>query len=212
MKKHLFLLLFSTLLVFPTWAKSSKKATHIIQQTIRIIEQNSIQTYFELKVKEKNGNMIQDVAGKFKMNGQKFALIMDEMEIYYDGKMQWAYLPSLGEVSITEPTQRELLETNPLALLSHYATQSTIHFSKKQQDKNSHSITLLPIQKETDFEKIIILVNKKNNHPLSIQLIHKNGIVSTLRLTQFQPKAMLKKNDFVFDEKKHKDVEINDLR
>jgi len=48
---------------------------------------------------------------------------MDEMQAWFDGKTQWAYMAQNNEVSITEPTEKELAETNPMAILSGYKTK-----------------------------------------------------------------------------------------
>lgn len=211
MKKYNLLLLLA-LVVLPIGATQPTKAFDVIQQTVHIIEKNNIQTNFKMVITDKMDETLQVMSGQFKMSGNKFALKMDEMEVYYDGKTQWAYVPTNGEVSITEPTPTELAQTNPLSILSQYVRNSKVSFDKKQHNTNYHSVLLLPTKKQMEYEKIIVKVNKKNKQPLSIQLIDKNGINTTLSFAGFQQISKIKKTDFIFDTKAYKDIEINDLR
>ena len=55
------------------------------------------------------------------MSGNKFTIKSPEMEIWFDGKNQWAYSPNTDEVNLTEPTAEELSQINPLSVINRFA-------------------------------------------------------------------------------------------
>ena len=191
---------------------SDKNAVKVINDMMNLVKTNAVKTNFTLSIKEQSSNQTQKTDGSFTMKSNKFILNMDEMNVFFDGKTQWAYMTELNEVSITNPTDKELAETNPMAILSSYQNKSVIKFAKKNSSKTSYQIELTPNAKNSDIKKILVIVNKNNNYPLSIQLTDKKGMISLLTLSQFKTGLKISDNAFVFDIKSHKGIEINDLR
>ena len=48
------------------------------------------------------------VKGEAVISGDKFRITTPGMSIWYDGRTQWTYSSSTGEVNVTEPTAEEL--------------------------------------------------------------------------------------------------------
>jgi len=78
---------------------------------------------------------------------------MDEMKAWFDGKTQWAYMAQNNEVSITEPSEKELAETNPMAILSGYKTKTVIRFSKTKST-NNYVVEMIPKVKTMTSQKL----------------------------------------------------------
>jgi len=136
---------------------------------------------------------------------------MSEMKAWFDGKTQWAYVAQTNEVSITEPSEKELAETNPMAILSGYKSKCTIKFSTKVKSAQNHCIEMIP-KVNKDISKIEVQVNKATGSLFSIKLSNKNGSTSLLILSNFQKGISVADNIFVFDQAKHKGIVVNDLR
>lgn len=194
------------------YAQSNNSAIKVLNNVVNVMQKNAIQTNFELGVKEAGSAKAQKMNGTFLMQGNKFVLNTNEMKVYFDGKTQWSYMPEINEVSITNPTEKELAETNPLSLLQAYRNKSTVRFAPKSKSKTTHTVELLPKAKQSDFQKIVVVVNKTNNYPQSIQLTDKKGMMSTLTVSQFKTGIKTTNNTFTFITKNYKDIEINDLR
>lgn len=190
----------------------AKSATSVMNNMVNMLKNNSIQTNFGLVVKDANSNTPAITSGKFLMKGSQFMFSTKEMQVYFDGKTQWAYVPEINEVSITNPTEKELAETNPLALLQTYSSKSTMRHIKNTAAKDAYTIELTPKDKTSDINKIQVVVNKKTYFPRSIQLVDKKGMISTLALTKFQKGVKTDDKTFTFDSSIYKDIEINDLR
>ncbi|VBB48364.1 Outer membrane lipoprotein carrier protein LolA [uncultured Paludibacter sp.] len=195
--------------MFTANAQSDAKAVGIIEKILNLSKTNAVKTNFTLTVKSVSAEN-QTVKGDITMKGNKFVLNTNDMNVFFDGKTQWAYREDLNEVSITNPTEKELAETNPIAILAAYKAKSVMKIAKKTA--SMYVIQLTPKDAKSDVKKILVNVNKTNNYPLSLQLTDKKGTVSTLTLTQFKSNLKVADSEFVFNKNKYKDVEVNDLR
>lgn len=189
-----------------------KSATSVMNSMVNVLKNNTIQTNFGLVVKDANSTSPSIMGGTFLMKGNQFNFNTKEMQVYFDGKTQWAYMPEINEVSISTPTEKELAETNPLALLQAYSSKSTTRHIKNNAAKDAYTIELTPKDKASEIKKIQVVVNKKTYYPQSIQLVDKKGMISTLALTKFQTGVKTDDKTFTFNSSIYKDIEINDLR
>lgn len=210
MKKNTFITILLTVFTsFSMYAQNDAKAVSIIENIIKLSSSNAVKTNFSWLVKSSVGGS-QTVKGDFTMKGKKFIFNSTEATVYFDGKTQWSYREDLNEVTITNPTEKELAETNPMAILSTYKAKSVIKMVKIST--TLYVIQLIPKDAKSDVKKIIVNVNKTNNYPLSLQLTDKKGTTSTLTLSQFKANVKIAESAFVFNKNKYKNVEINDLR
>ena len=193
-------------------AQSSTDAEKAIEELLSSVKTNAVKTDFKLSSKEKNELVTQNVSGTFTMKGDKFVLDMPVMKAYFDGKTQWSYFTHNNEVSITEPSEKELSETNPMAILSAYKSKCNFSFSDKSKSTQNHCIEMVPKLKKNDIVKIEVQINKTTDNLVSIKLANKNGSSSLLTLTNYQKDLKIPDNTFVFNSAKYKKVVINDLR
>jgi outer membrane lipoprotein-sorting protein len=193
-------------------AQSNATAEQIIGSILSDVKVNAIKTNFKLAISDKSNPQGQVSNGTFTLKGNKFVLEMDEMKVYFDGKTQWSYIAQNNEVSITEPSEKELSETNPMAILSSFKTKSSIRFSSKNKSAENQYIEMIPKNKLQDITKIEVLVNKNSSSLISIKLINKNGSVTQLSLSNYQKGVKVADNNFIFVASKFKEVLINDLR
>ncbi|MDR3651686.1 MAG: outer membrane lipoprotein carrier protein LolA [Paludibacter sp.] len=193
-------------------AQSNAQAENILSNLLNTAKKEAIRTNFKLIASDKSNPQGMSSSGTFTLKGTKFVLDMSDMKAWFDGKTQWAYVSQSNEVSITEPSEKELSETNPMAILSGYKTKCIIRFSTKVKSAQNHCIEMIPKVKNKDIVKIDVEVNKITGNLYSIKLTNRNGSVSTLILSNFQKGIRVEDNIFVFNKAKYKGVVINDLR
>ncbi len=208
-KIGLFVLLFSVQYAI---AQSNPQAEKILTNLLNSVKNTAIKTSFKLLISEKNDAQPQTTGGTFTLKGTKFFLEMDAMKVWFDGKTQWSYVHQNNEVSITEPSEKELSETNPMAILSGFKTKCIIRFSAKLKSEQNYCIEMIPKLKNNDVVKIEVQVNKNNGSLFLICVNNKNGSISKLILTNFQKSIIISDNSFVFNSNKYKGVSVNDLR
>ena len=206
---YLFILLLSSL--FTINAQNNNQAEQIISSVLLSAKNNAIRSNFTLIISDKSNPSGQTTTGVFTLKGNKFVLEMDAMKAWFDGKTQWSYIPQNNEVSITEPTEKEISETNPMAILSGYKNKCSIRFSMIKSLQN-YVIDMIPTVKGSDILKIEVQVNKTTENLFSIKLTDKKGSTSLLTLSNFQKNIKVSDSFFVFNSSKHKGVTENDLR
>jgi outer membrane lipoprotein-sorting protein len=193
-------------------AQNNTQAEKAITNLLSEAKTSAIKTNFKLVISDKKDPQPMVTTGAFTLKGNKFVLEMDAMKAWFDGKTQWAYVQQNNEISITEPTVKELSETNPMAILSGYKSKCVIRFSTKVKSAQNYCIEMIPTIKNNEIAKIDVQINKSNGNLFSIKLTNKNGGTSLLLLSNFQKGIAVPDNAFVFNQAKYKGVTINDLR
>lgn len=197
--------------IFSTQAQNNTDAEKVIDNLLNTAKTSAIKTNFNLSVTKKNAVNSQSGSGTFTLKGNKFVLEMEGMKAWFDGKTQWAYMEQSNEVSITEPTESELAQTNPMAILLGYKAKCIVRFSKTKSSQN-HIVEMIPKLKNSDFIKIEVQVNKNSGNLVSIKLTDKKYTSTLLTLTNYQKGVKLSDDVFVFNKAKFKGVTMNDLR
>ncbi len=192
-------------------AQKITDAEALITNLINSLKSSAFRTEFTLSVGQKNAVNSQSMSGKFVMNGKKFHIDSDIVKVWYDGKTQWGLNTEAKEVSISEPTEQELIETNPLTILAAYKSKCNIRFSKTKSIRYD-IVELVPKVKNNDFILIEVRIDKTTKNPYSISVTEKNGNVSLLMLTNYQKSVKVTDAEFIFDKAKFKGVTVNDLR
>ncbi len=211
MKRLTYSILAFIISIFSIQAQKSADAQKLISNLLATAKTTAIKTNFSLIISEKNPVNSQSGSGTFVIKANKFALEMDEMKVWFDGKTQWSYLIANKEVSITEPTEKELGETNPMAILSDYKNKCNIRFSKTKSTQN-YIIEMTPKIKNKDFTKVEVGINKTTENLASIKVINVNGSSTLLSLSNYQKGIKVTDETFAFDKSKFKGVVVNDLR
>jgi len=213
MKKRTFFAIVMTLITLQGISaqnnvQAEKKLTVLLEEA----RTSAIKTNFKLIISDKKDPQSMNSSGVFTLKGNKFVLEMDAMKAWYDGKTQWAFVPQSNEVSITEPTVKELSETNPMAILSGFKSKCLIRFSTKVKSNQNFCIEMIPKTKNNEIIKIDVQINKVSGNLVSIKLANKKGGTTLLTLSNFQKGIHVADNVFVFNASRFKGVAINDLR
>ncbi|MCM1517940.1 MAG: hypothetical protein NC117_04790 [Pseudoflavonifractor sp.] len=149
-------------------------------------------------------------AGTIVTSGDKFHITSPQLTTWYDGRTQWTYSPSSGEVNITEPTAEELQQVNPFAIIS--AFRKTYLGTMLRSAAGTHKIQLLPVDKRASIRKAVITFDSKSLYPTLIQLTTDNNTTATIKVSGVVAGKKYPASTFVFDKKKYPRAEIIDLR
>jgi len=211
-RKYLFLSVFSCFLTALS-AQHSQQAESLVNDFVKSIRTATVKTGFVLTITDENGITAQQLSGTFVMQQQKFVLESQDLTVYFDGKTQWTYLEANNEVSITEPSEDELAEINPMIILHEYQDKCNIRFSPDEKSAENYAVEMTPIvQQPLDFSKITVLMRKTDKNLVSMKLNSRNGYRISIRFDHFEKGAKVPDSTFVFDKKKYKNVIENDLR
>ena len=157
--------------------------------------------------------------GNLAMHGKQFSLSMFNMEAAYDGNTLYMYSDELEELSLSTPTEEELVQTNPFlyaqALLPvcQYAekvvgdkTQITLTPTSNSQSPTANSQPPIA-NNQSPIAKFILRVTTATLLPIAAEIHETEGNITTLRLTN--PHYTDTAPDFVIEKE---GVYVNDLR
>ena len=105
--KKIYLLVLAFCLSTGVFAQKDKQAREVLDKTAAAMKNaGGIRAVFG---GTSNGTLL--------LKGEQFYLNSGGVQSWFDGKTQWSYLESSGEVNISSPTPEELQGINPYSLL-----------------------------------------------------------------------------------------------
>lgn len=152
------------------------------------------------------------VPGTLVIDGHRFKINSDVMDTWYDGKTQWSYSPATGEVTITEPTEEEIQQVNPFAIIDTFRRNYTAGMKPMNRNSTHHVIVMTPTDRGSDITRVEISVPVGQFYPARIVIWVGSGetlAIDTVRLIRGNSYSA---SDFTYTPSAHPDAEIVDLR
>ncbi|MDR2626996.1 MAG: outer-membrane lipoprotein carrier protein LolA [Dysgonamonadaceae bacterium] len=208
-------LVFIFLCFSPCFAQKDANAGKLLDKSAETFARaGGISASFTLNIKNTGAKTAESFDGSILMKGDKFFLSTPETDSWFDGKTQWVYMKNSKEVNISEPTQQELQMMTPSVLFNVYKKGFNYKYTGERTDLKGYPVYELELipRKKTGVTKVIIQIGKKDNLPVSISIINKNGINNIIHINKYQTGQNFSDDLFVFNKKKYPEVEIIDLR
>ncbi len=142
------------------------------------------------------------------MAKEKYRLSSKEMEVWYDGSTMWTYSTASKELSITDPTDDELLECNPFAILNGVTKVYNAHRLKGQ----SYEIELTAKAKGSTIRKAVVSINPKTYLPTKLVVTLSNGRTFSAAVTSSAVGKAVPASTFIYNKSKFPAKETIDLR
>ena len=133
MKKYILILLLPLLTLNVVRATNNPEADKIVKRVIANLKKTSYKCTFSVVYYNEADKSSQNKTGVLQIDNRLFRLVMQEIETKYDGKTQWVYSSENNEVTITEPTQDELKDLNPMVMIDYYVKTHRISLDDKQE-------------------------------------------------------------------------------
>ena len=155
--------------------------------------------------------------GTISQKGEKYHLLLDDQAIISDGNTLWYYLKNKNEVQINnvEEDHEEGEIMSPKALLRIYESKQFLYALTNESTEGKVAIQQIefkPIDRDSDYSKLRLTIDKKNKRMMRIKAFGKDGSRFTLKIKEFKPNKALSDQFFVFDETRYKDIRVEDLR
>lgn len=140
--------------------------------------------------------------GQAFLQGECYKIIMEEQQTLSDGKTIWTYLVEEGECMVSNAS--EGTDNTPLKLLT------TLDKDYTATAKDATTIELS--NPKGEFKKVLLTLDKKKNEIKALEIVADDGSKLVVTFLETKTDQELGKDFFTFDEKKHPDVEIIDMR
>lgn len=150
----------------------------ILQSLFSTLEQKTLQSDFSITITQEQTQPM-TYAGTLAMRDQKFALEFIGIEAAYDGKTLYMYSEDTEELTLSTPTEEELIQTNPF-LYARALLPLCEYAEKAVGDKTQ--ITLTPRDQSLGINKFVLRLVTTTLLPVSAEIHESDGKVTTLRL------------------------------
>lgn len=153
--------------------------------------------------------------GEIVVKGKKYDLELMGMEAFYDGETKWQFNKQANEVTISKPTVIEggFLD-DPTKLFKDYEKNFKSKYIGEKAEKNRiiYELELIPIDLKTPYSKLNLKFDKKTLEPVQIKYQGKDGNNYIIKVKVFRSNVPVRDERFTFDPKKHKGIEVIDMR
>ena len=178
----------------------------ILSSFLTNLETKTLQSDFTITVAEEV-NAPMNYPGELSMHGPCFKVKMFNIEAAYDGKTMYMYSPETDELTLTNPTEQELLESNPLLYAKALVPVCNI-VERTSQDGSQTIVTLTPKDQSIGINRFVLKIRNSDLMPLSVE-IKEGKKTSTLKMKEPKFVQGIKEAYVITPEK---DTYVNDMR
>ena len=150
----------------------------ILQSLFSTLEQKTLQSDFSITITQEQTQPM-TYAGTLAMRDEKFALEFIGIEAAYDGQTLYMYSEDTEELTLSTPTEEELIQTNPF-LYAQALLPLCEYAEKAVGDKTQ--ITLTPRDQSLGINKFVLRLVTTTLLPVAAEIHESDGKVTTLRL------------------------------
>ena len=151
-------------------------------------------------------------SGTMWLQGSKMKLDAEGIMTWYDGKTRWCYVPSVNEVSIDEPSKKEMAAMNPYTFMGIY--KKGFKMSVKEtvlRGEAVYEVYLRAKYAKMDVKEVYVDIRKSDYQPLCIRVREDNDW-QRVSVLNFKGNLQLNDDFFVFPEKEYPNAIKNDMR
>lgn len=155
-------------------------------------------------------------SGQIIQAGEKYRVKLDDQAIYCDGTGIWVHLIGNNEVQINDlDTSEDSEMMSPKDLLRIYESEDfdyAITGDAKEGGIPVQYIEFKPMDRDSEYSKIKMTVESKENQLKSLRIFGKDGSQYTIKLKSMETNHYVDASTFTFDESQFPGVRIEDLR
>src|SRR5690554_1393960 len=197
-------------------AQKDPKAKEILD---RVSEQyqslNGLTATFEYSYSSTPDGIDQTNTGEVAVKGNQYKLVLEDQEIYNNGKTVWTYIKSNNFKEVTINTVEEDMEE--LTPSNIYNIYKKGYDYKLLGEKTKNGITVQEIEltaerRKSQFQRIKLFVDKAKKDLMGWEIQDDMGGVFSYQFKETNTQINLPDSTFVFDTQKHPEVEVIDLR
>jgi len=179
----------------------------VLSSFLANLETKTLQSDFTVTVSEEV-NAPMNYPGTIVMSGRQFLLSMFALEAAYDGKTLYMYSAETDELTLSTPTEQELVESNPL--LYAKALVPVCNVTERTITDNPSPVTLItltPKDQSIGINRFTLQVRNSDLMPLKVE-IKEGKKTSTLKFKD--PQFITSKQEYIITP--DKDTYVNDMR
>jgi outer membrane lipoprotein-sorting protein len=156
-------------------------------------------------------NTTDSLNGSIILCKNKYLLNLGDNIVWFNGETTWNYLSEEKEVTITRPDRKDhSFQNHPAEIYTMYKSGYKCRLIDDKSDE--YTIDLYPDDIKSDLVRVRLTIQKPGLSLRSLEYKRKDGIVITLRISDYRLTEKPDQDTFVFKAENYKGVEINDMR
>ena len=235
MKKSIFILLIFSLNLNILWAQKNdqdfvhdpeaKKVLDKLSQ--KMAKDTTARIYFEYNYYNATDSSEETFKGYLFVKGEKYKLIIPDVETFCDGQKVYTYNKKTNEINIVayDPQSQDILTPNNILDIYKqnfkYRLRGIATFEAKvkknnqitTEKKEAYVVDLYPENpKSVPYSIIRLWIDKNKNELISIMYQGKNGIQQVVNILEYKSNIFINNLIFKFDKNRYpKDIDIIDF-
>lgn len=199
-------ILFSTILlsIISLSVTAAETAQSVLKHVITQMNGTPVKAVFDI-----NANGISQI-GDITLAGKKFVITTSDLSTWYDGKTQWTLSKAVNEVNITEPTNEELAEINPLIILSSLSSRYNVEMAGSTA--GTYELLLVARDKDSGIASARVKINSATWLPGEFTIHTSSGQQFNIRIISINNLKSVNNDIFIFNPKSYPGVETIDMR
>jgi outer membrane lipoprotein-sorting protein len=171
----------------------------------------SVSIKFYIITKNLTDNKIDTLKGSVILNKDKYKLTLPNNIVWFNGETSWSYLPAEQEVTITKANKKDnTFQSRPSIIFTMYKKDYKSRLIEERPE--SYVIDLYPEDLKSDLMRVRLSIGKSLLNLISLEYKRKDGVVSTLRVLEYDLTQKPSGDIFIFHADKYKGSEIIDMR
>ena len=200
-------------LFIPAMLVAQDDARKILDKAVATIKADAgVKMDFTITLYDFSGEEQYSDNGVLKIDGQKYALLSDQMKLWCDGETQWSYLTSNNEIYVSEPNAEDARTFSPVHIMELYKEGYKSSIDKKLSTAKVDAIMLVANARGVEIKNVTILLNKQSAQPERLKVVYENGPSADIEVNSYKAKCKFSTKEFRCREKDFRGVEFVDMR
>ena len=200
-------------LFVPAMLVAQDDARKLLDKAVATIKADAgVKMDFSITLYDVSGEELYGDKGVLKIDGQKYALLCDQMKLWCDGETQWSYLTSNNEIYVSEPNAEDARTFSPVHIMELYKEGYKSSIDKKLSTAKLDAITLVANVRGVEIKNVTILLNKQTAQPERLKVVYENGTSADIEVDSYKAKCKFSTKEFRCREKDFRGVEFVDMR
>jgi len=171
----------------------------------------SVSMKFRMIKTDLTENRSDSLDGAIILSKDKYMLDLGDNMVWYNGETTWNYLTAEEEVTITKPDKKDhSFQNRPSEIFTMYKSGYKSRLIEEKSD--TYVVDLYPEDIKSDLVRVRLAINRADFSLNALEYKRRDGLVITLKISEYNLKQKPGSDTFVFHPEKYKDVEINDMR
>lgn len=202
----------SLLLLSPLFALAQKdSAAALLDKVAATIKADAaLQMDYTYIIYDDDDAVVYKDKGTMKLDGKRYALDMENMKVWCDGKTQWSYMKDIDEVYITAADSEEAENLSPLYIMEMYRENCSIE--RSDLDDGNVLVTMTMADVEAEVNKLELFVDAKTFRLTGMFVYMPGQGCIEVRLDNYVPKCKFAKDTYECRVMNFPTAEIVDMR